>query len=130
MRRTSGLTFVEKKINAIVFEGVSHSYPLSLRASYEPDEKLATLVHELCHRLAFANRVRVPENSENGSLATHKQINLILYDVWATLEDENFAKRQVEVESARMNIYKEAWDWALGFSKEERQQRFESLKIN
>jgi hypothetical protein len=35
----TGLKFTQKNINAIVFEGVSQSDPLALRASYDEDTK-------------------------------------------------------------------------------------------
>ena len=42
-------------IRAIVYEGISNSgykrIPMRMRASYPPDTKRATLVHELAHRL-------------------------------------------------------------------------------
>ena len=55
MERLTGLGFVDRQIDAIVFEGVSRSgsrdVPMSLRGSYPLDTKKSALVHELGHRL-------------------------------------------------------------------------------
>ena len=55
MERVSGLTFREKDVKAVIFEGPSYSgsgdQPMYLRASYPADVKKATLVHEHGHRL-------------------------------------------------------------------------------
>lgn len=40
--------FNVKDIQAIVFEGISQSNPLKLRASYDRNTKSATLVHDCC----------------------------------------------------------------------------------
>ena len=61
MEQVSGLSFVypafaDTAITAIVFEGMSNSgyreSPMHLRASYTPDTKKATLIHELGHRVS------------------------------------------------------------------------------
>ena len=123
----SGLKFVENYINAIVFEGVSHSEPLSLRASYTYEVKKGTIVHELLHRLLSGNKViPVAENKREQALVSHKQLNLILYDIWAELYGEEFAKNNVEVEADRADVYKEAWKWALSFEKVERSEKFKT----
>ena len=54
MESVSGLKFDGSEVKAIVFEGTSESgyrdRPMRLRASYHPDTKKATLIHELGHR--------------------------------------------------------------------------------
>jgi len=124
----SNLKFIEKYINAVVFEGMSFSHPLSLRASYTAETKKATLIHELCHRLTFGNNLKHPTDNENLQLTIHKKINLILYDIWVELYGEKFADEQVEIESKRQPFYKEAWNWALKYSKSERAENFSKLK--
>ncbi|OGN07373.1 MAG: hypothetical protein A3B86_01320 [Candidatus Yanofskybacteria bacterium RIFCSPHIGHO2_02_FULL_38_22b] len=49
----SGLKFRESYINAIVWDGISASHPLSLRYDLLPDGKKDTLAHELGHRLLY-----------------------------------------------------------------------------
>jgi hypothetical protein len=55
----TGLRFAERVINALVFDGPSHCHPLRLRAGYDGETKLGTLIHELCHRLLRGNRRRL-----------------------------------------------------------------------
>jgi hypothetical protein len=135
MERVSGLTFTETEIQAVVFEGVSHSgsadSPMKLRASYPADVKKATLVHELGHRLAFQLRFYFGTHKEPDS---HRILYLYLYDAWVSLYGQNFADQQVAVEKGRTvpaafrwfrgYDYKSAWDWALRLSSTER-----SLKL-
>src|SRR3989338_7400554 len=122
----TGFQFIENKINAIIYEGVSQSHPLSLRASYDLDTKKSTIVHELLHRLLLCNKV-VPfsKDRKEQSLISHKQIDLVLYDIWTELYGEEFAQKSMVVESARTEMYKEAWEWAMQFDKDERKVRFE-----
>jgi len=133
IEKISGLKIKEKVINAIVFEGISYSRPLSLRASYPTDIKKGTLVHELCHRLMsgnFPQRKVIIKDYEAWSLKNHKNINLVLYDIWVDLYGKEVADRNVEVESGRKPLYKKAWDWALVLSKEEREKKFSEVKTN
>ncbi len=116
IERLTGLKFTENTINAVVIEGVSRSHPLSLRASYPIETKKATLVHELFHRL-------IPGKEDE----IHKLLDLILYDVWIDLWGEDFAKKQVKVESERQPLYKDAWDWALSLTREQRAAKFKEL---
>ena len=114
LESTSKMIFKEKIINAIVFEGISHSHPLSLRASYSSDVKKSTLIHELAHRLMVGNNMK----AEN-SLEAHKLINGILYDAWVSLYGKEFADTMVKIESERTPIYKEAWDWTFSNKKKQ-----------
>ena len=111
LEKVSGLTFKEKFINAIIFEGISHSHPLSLRASYSEDVKRGALVHELAHRLF--------NKKTSNSLEAHKLINDTLYKVWVLLYGKEFADTMVRVESERAPMYKEAWDWTFANKKEQ-----------
>jgi len=51
---TTGLTFAVHAMDARMFEGTSQSDPNSLRASYDKETKLGTLIHELAHRLVHS----------------------------------------------------------------------------
>lgn len=125
----TGPTFVEEFINAIVFEGVSQSHPLCLRASHPTETKKETLIHELCHRLIQGNRSRLglPAYRPSEQLQNHQLIDLFLFDVWVDLYGEEFARRQVEVESERQPFYKEAWGWPLSMGRGERETKLRAV---
>ena len=128
MEEISGLAFVyphfaDTAITAIVFEGVSNSGyrddPMRLRASYPPDTKKATLIHELGHRLQ-AGLFRRDEEE-------HGPLFFWLYDVWVKLYGQQFADAQVAVEKQRRGPYPKAWDDALALTAAERAARWRAL---
>lgn len=127
MERISGVQFTGNDIRAIVYEGVSWSgvgdEPMKLRASYPPDVKKATLIHELGHRLI----ARIPKTNE---LDEHRVLFLVLYDMWESLYGKGFADKMVEVEKKRKGLYdyESAWQWALSLSQEERATKFKALR--
>jgi len=127
LERVSGLRFPEREMEAIVYEGISWAgavgSPMRMRASYPPETKKATLLHELGHRHLAQVKRRPPELDE------HRVLFLILYDVWAHLYGKGFADEQVEVEKRRQGRYdyKTAWEWALAQSPEERAKRFQAI---
>jgi hypothetical protein len=128
-KELSGLDFVEKEITVVIFEGISNSgvvnvFPMKLRASNDYNHKIATLTHELGHRLLFAHGVK------KTGLGIHQILDLILYDLWFDLYGKKFADEQVRRESERKNPvapYKECWEWVLEKTREERNKFF--LKI-
>ena len=117
-------------IEGTVFEGISQSNPLKLRASYDDNTKKATLVHELLHRISAEYMFKLPDKNEDLSVGLHKQIDLVLYDLWTDLYGRVFADEQVTIESKRTPVYKEAWDWALSLDKHDRQEFFERLCLD
>jgi hypothetical protein len=128
MEQISGLAFVyprfaDTAITAIIFEGVSNSGyredPMRLRASYPPDTKKATLIHELGHRLQAGLFRR--DGEEHGPLF------LWLYDVWVKLYGQQFAEAQVAIEKQRRGPYPKAWDEALALTATERAARWHAL---
>jgi hypothetical protein len=127
MERVSGLTFLERHVNAVVFEGTSRSgvgdTPMYLRASYPADVKKAALVHELGHRLIAQLTIRPADLDE------HRVLDLFLYDVWESLWGRDFANQQVMFDSGLTGLYdyKAAWAWALSISKEERASRLADI---
>jgi hypothetical protein len=127
MERSTGLTFLETRVNAVIFEGVSRSgvgdSPMYLRASYSADVKKATLVHEHGHRLIAQLRTRPADLDE------HRVLNLFLYDVLESLWGRDFADQQVSFESGLRGLYdyETAWKWALSLSKGERASRFADI---
>jgi len=96
---------------------------MRMRASYPPDVKKATLIHELLHRML--GRVRGTEEIDE-----HRKLFLVLYDIWVALYGQDFADRNVIVESGRKGIYDydSAWKWALALSAKERASRFRMLR--
>jgi hypothetical protein len=127
LEAATGLPFPKAHIDVIVSEGrPMASFDgrlIRLRASYSPDFKKATFVHELGHRLAFTM------NATQG-LDDHRLLYLFLYDVWTDLYGQGFADRMVEIERRipGPGNYDSAWAWALGQSREARQQRLRALR--
>jgi hypothetical protein len=82
LEEATGLEMESGPIRAIVYDGISNSgykqrVPMRMRASYPPDTKRATLVHELAHRLISSY---VGKNEDD-----HPIIFLFVYDVWVKL---------------------------------------------
>jgi hypothetical protein len=119
MESVSGLKFDGNEVKAIVFEGTSDSgyrvRPMRLRASYPPDTKKATLIHELGHRLQSD---LFPKGED------HPYLFLWIYDVWVKLYGRQFADDQVAVEKARGRMYPEAWDAAMALTAEQRASKW------
>src|SRR2546428_3356608 len=116
MEAASGLKFEDRDVRAIVLEAPSDSgykdLPMHLRASYPPDTKKATLIHELGHRLQ-SDLFRQGEDD-------HPFLFLWIYDVWVALYGREFADAQVAVERQRGRMYPAAWDFALSFTADQR----------
>jgi hypothetical protein len=124
----TGLRFAETVIDAIVFEGMSQSSPLRLRASYDRETKLATLIHELAHRLVQGHAgPSVARHGTDRQRQSHELINLFLFDVWADLYGDDFARRHVDVESQRRSVYREAWHVTLELDRASRAEKLRSL---
>jgi len=127
----TSLSFAEHLINAIVFEGVSRSHPLCVRASYDAEAKRAGLIHELSHRLVRGNRARLslPQPQPGRQRENHELIDLFLFDVWVELYGEEFARRRVDVESRPPYpvFYRLAWESALTLGRAGRAARLRAL---
>jgi hypothetical protein len=127
LEAVSGLRFPDSRIDAIVSDArPMTSYDgrlIRLRADYSPDYKKATLVHELGHRLALT----LPRRD---GLDDHRLLYLFLYDVWTDLYGRGFADRMVSIERRIPGgyDYDSAWTWALGQTREERQERLRALR--
>jgi hypothetical protein len=128
MESVSGLSFVypafaDTSITATVVEAPSNSgyrtTGMRLRASYPTDTKVATLIHELGHRLQGGLFRREEEE--------HNYLFLWLYDVWTMLYDADWADAQVAVEKARGQRYVDAWNESLTLTREQRAQRWRAL---
>lgn len=129
MERVSGLRFVtpeyaDTAIIAHVLERASNSgyrdRPMVLRASYPPDTKRATLVHELGHRLQSHLFRRGEEE--------HEELFLWVYDTWVELWGQSFADAQVAVEKRRGDRYVRTWDAALAVPAAQRAARWRAIR--
>ena len=129
LERAAGLRFAaigDTVIRAVVFEGASSSgyrdKPMRMRASYPPDTKTATLMHELGHRLE-SDLFRSSEDD-------HAFLFLWLYAAWVDAYGEDFAHEQVVVEKRRRGVYPAAWDAALALSPAGRVARWDSVRTS
>ena len=128
LEQVSKLEFRENDVNAEIYEGPSFSgrgrIPIRLRASYPPDVKKGTLVHELGHRMNAQLRKRPQDLDE------HRLLFLYLYEAWETLYGKEFADREVAFERTLKGLYDydTAWSWALAMSKEQRSERFGEVR--
>lgn len=122
--RNTGLNFNEKEINAVVFDGISHSHPLSLRFNVEENTKKSILIHELGHRILYK---RVKGMGKATKLDRHKFLFLILYDVFTELYGESFTKEAIVWDSNLNSDNKVAWDWILKFDTLTRKKIFNEI---
>ncbi len=126
-KNITGLRFFEREINAIVFDkGIPRSHPMCLRANEKSWVKKSVLIHELAHRLVVGNNITISNKirSETKSEDVHRFLYLFLYDVWTDVYGGELADKSVEREKSLSDVYKNAWEWALKFSREERNQKF------
>lgn len=125
--KVAGLKPKSRVINSLICAYTnSYAYPLVLRDSYPKDIKTGTLIHELMHRL-----IKIADNShyKKNPLEQHKDLYLVLYDIWVDLYGEEFAEENRLAESDRKPYYKEAFDWALSMSVEERKEMFRKYLV-
>jgi hypothetical protein len=125
------LQFPESSVRAIVADATSNSggpeYPMRLRASYPPEAKQSTLVHELGHRHLWQLEERLDD--VDGHMTLYLVLDLVWQDVWG----EEFVEIRVRGESGwRSNYdYGEAWSWARSLDAEERARLWgELLSLN
>ncbi len=126
LEAATGLAFPPTPVEVIVsdtppmtaYDGRS----IRLKATYSEPYRLATLVHEMGHRLALT----LPRTAE---LDDHRLLYLFLYDVWTDLYGTAFADRMVRIERRIPGgyDYDAAWAWALAMTREERQARLRAL---
>jgi hypothetical protein len=127
MERVSGLRFRETSVPVRIVTGPSSSgygaKPMRLRGSYPEPTKRATLIHELGHRLQ--NDLFTREEDD------HPALFLWLYEVWAALYGPEFARQQVEVESARTggrHDYRGMWAVAMAMDSSGRATAWRELR--
>ena len=126
--KQTSLKFKETEINASVIEGKSFSHPLTLRNTLPSSQKRITLTHELGHRLLY---FRV-EGMARDSLTRHKFLYLVLGDVLTevygagALEEARASDKKLQDQFGE-DKYTKSWDFALAFSQEERQKKFQAI---
>ena len=118
----AGISFVEKNMNAFVWDGISHAPPLCLRDTIATRRKKSVLVHELGHCLINS------QLKGSTSLERHKIHYLVLYDILTDLYDEEYAKETVADDTKLNPMYGEAWNFALLFpTREMRKNKFNEM---
>ncbi|HWT12115.1 MAG TPA: hypothetical protein VN231_05135 [Allosphingosinicella sp.] len=128
MESATGFAFPAAPIEVIVSESppmtAYDGRSIRLKASYSPTYKMATLIHEIGHRLALT----LPRGAD---LDDHRLLYLFLYDVWTDLYGRDFAERMVAIERRIPGgyDYDAAWSWALAMTREERQARLRALRV-
>lgn len=121
------LPFSESTVSAVVADAVSHSggpkHPMRLRATYLPEVKQSTLVHELGHRHLWQLVERLDD------VDGHKTLYLVLDRVWADVWGEEFAEERVRSESDWHSEYDyaAAWTWARSLDPQERARLWNEL---
>ena len=95
---------------------------MRLKANYSDGYRLATLVHEMGHRLALT----FPRNA---GMDDHRLLYLFLYDVWTDLYGKAFADRMVRIERRIGPTYDAAWAWTLAMTRDERETRLRALRV-
>ena len=133
IEEVTGLKFIEHEINAIIYNGsaVPFSNPLRLRNQNTDEQiKIGGLIHELTHRIFVGNKIKV--NAElsnvNYSLEVHKQLDLVLYDIFVKYLDNDFANKIVDREKQLNTMYEQAWNYALSLTEEQRKETFDLAK--
>ncbi|MDX1563502.1 MAG: hypothetical protein R3305_11280, partial [Gammaproteobacteria bacterium] len=121
------LRFAEPSVAAIVADATSNSggpeHPMRLRATYAPELKRSTLVHELGHRHLWQLEERLEE------VDGHQTLYLILDLVWEDVWGKEFAEDRIRDESEwRSNYdYAEAWSWARSLEPRQRAELWQEL---
>lgn len=123
-----GFAFPVAELEAIVHAKISQSHPLKFGAYRDADRKLGDVIHELGHIAIVDGPTRKFISAcDDRNTASHKALNLILFDVLLAVCGESFAIEQVISERQLGPAYKAAWDWALAMGEEERRSEFRKL---
>ncbi len=101
---------------------------MRMRASFPPDIKKGTLMHELGHRLMLEHQIYAREVAGE-KLGHHPLLVLLLYDAWEDAYGREFADANVTIERTRKAYdYESAWTWALSMTRQQRSVGFEQAK--
>jgi hypothetical protein len=140
-RKVTGLEFQQRTITAHVFNGRQSdagapNEPMMLAGDYRSEGfKLATIVHELSHRLLGGNvlgLVNLGMGTKDGGWTDaeiefdHRHIYLFENDVMHAAFGEAGAELCIRYEGrygyAKTDPHNRAWKWAMSFTFEERQR--------
>ncbi|HEX8641627.1 MAG TPA: hypothetical protein VF704_10805 [Allosphingosinicella sp.] len=126
LEKATGFAFPDTPIEALVSETppmtAYDGRSMRLKGSYSADYRLASLIHEMGHRLALT----LPRGHR---LDDHRLLYLFLYDVWSDLYGPDYADHMVRIERRIPGgyDYNAAWTWALSMTREERQARLRAM---
>lgn len=141
----TGLAFQQHTITAHVFLDSDASAgkwrdPMHLPAYAPDDQKLLTLVHELCHRLLGGNALSpfglgllddVQDFSQDDEFQEydHRHTYLFEYDVVQKALGDKYAEKCREMNTASVidGPHGRAWDWAMSMKPTERQRAMKCL---
>ena len=127
IKNHTNLSFLGNELEALVYNGRPRSLPLSFSYKYKSTGKRASMIHELLHKLFYDNKVDTNEVGQD-PLKSHKILDLVLYDIWESAYNKEFADFALGIEKSYNQLfYNEAWDWALSMTKEERAAEFKKL---
>lgn len=121
----SHIAFTTSSISFRIVNGPSRSHPPELRGNQGSFAKKEAITHELCHILLRDNNLKAKQFNTSLSLGIHMVIDLILYDIFTDVWGQKFAREAVRLESKHSQVYRKAWKWATGFSKEQRARKFQ-----
>ncbi len=125
--KNTGLNFFTKEINAIVYEGYSHSYPLRLRASHSKVLKTTTLIHELFHRIFLDNKIQFEGKiyTKEWDRNVHMTLSMLLYFTLKELYNGDVLKENIKKESIgdRARI----WEEVLAIDDREKIKHIKSI---
>jgi len=126
---TTGLTFAVHAMDARVFEGTQPVRPALTSRELRQGNEAFTLIHELAHCLVQGHGARSAGSLDrpDRQRENHELIDLFLFDVWADLYGQTFARRQVDVESRRRPMYRELWAATLTLDRVGRAERLQVL---
>jgi hypothetical protein len=130
IEKYSTMKFKTKIINAIICsDTISQSVPMILDDNLNYVHKKTTLVHELIHRLLYDHDYWIWADV-NYVEELHKIVDLILFDILSDLYGIKVAKDNVKHEISYGDIdYKNAWEWTLNLTKDDRKIKFKEMKL-
>lgn len=140
-RDITHLDFKQKVITAHVHDNIIslsgyRRTPMKLHGrGRTSDDKLFTIVHELCHRLLGGNGLRTLTPESLSKLDDHKLMYLFESDVVrAALGNEMTEKLEtfelrdsLGKDSIYLKEYLEAWQWAMNMTLQQRQEKLNNL---
>lgn len=128
------LDFNEKEITLLINEGKTGGNfsgdTLNEEMNFRSDNrcKIGTFLHELSHRIVLEYNLLEIAKEKLNLQNIHELIDLFLFDVLKLLYGEETAKFRVEYECGfEEEEYKNAWNYALNLSFEERQKKLSEI---